>query len=166
MAYQSKHTGAAIDNAIAEHPDIEQQIIDINSQLSQLNKLINNLNTSIGNLQDKDISLTNSINNINTTLQNHTHPNKIQMPNYSSVITSKTGTSGAWSYTATENCYVYITVSHNSSTKYTIKINDVNITASNIYSKTGLFLLAKGDKIACSADNNGWSYWAFRIKYI
>ena len=61
MAYQSKHTGAAIDNAIAEHPDIEQQIVDINSQVSQLNTLINNLNTSITNLQNKDTSLTNSI---------------------------------------------------------------------------------------------------------
>ena len=61
MAYQSKHIGSVIDNAITEHTEINQNIEDINSQISQLNTLINNLNTSIANLQNKDISLTNSI---------------------------------------------------------------------------------------------------------
>lgn len=70
MAYQSEHIGSVIDNAIAEHPEINQNIEDINSQISQLNTLINNLNASIINLQNKDISLTNSINNLQTSVDN------------------------------------------------------------------------------------------------
>lgn len=88
------------------------------------------------------------------------------MPNYSSVITSKTGNSGSWYYTATENCYVYFTVSDNTSTNYTIDINGTPITKSTIYSKTGLLPLAAGDTIRCSNDNNGYSYYVFRIKYV
>ena len=166
MAYQSKHTGSVIDNAVTEHSDINQDIIDINSQISQLNTLINNLNTS----------LTNSINTVNNSLSNyslinHTHSSddiskKIQMPNYSSVITSKSGSGGSWYYTATENCYVYFTVSDNTSTNYTIDINGTPITRNTIYSKTGLLPLAAGDTLRCSNDNNGYSYYVFRIRYV
>ena len=97
MAYQSKHTGAEIDDSIAEHPDIKQQIIDINFQLSQLNILINNLNTSITNLQDKDTSLTNSIDNINTNITNlQTTVNNLGMTTSSQYVRFNNGLQIVW----------------------------------------------------------------------
>ncbi len=97
MAYQSKHTGSNIDNAVTEHSEINQDIVDINSQISQLNILINNLNTSISNLQSKDTSLTNSINSINTNITNlQTTVNNLGMTTSSQYVRFNNGLQICW----------------------------------------------------------------------
>lgn len=88
----------------------------------------------------------------------------LPLVDWSNLITSNVGSSGAWTYTATQDCYVYFAVSQNSSTTYKMTVNGHDISSATIYAKSGLLPLASGDILACSADNNGYSYYVFGIK--